>query len=73
MLTWGEWGGCFEKSGGYGNPLFIEHAPLGYDQSKDSEYLKYDRLRIIIENIDKTLASYSLFHNNFNVIILTLW
>ena len=50
----GRVGGSFERSCGYGKPMFIEHALLGYDQSKDCEYLKYDRLRFIVESVDKT-------------------
>jgi len=43
--------GIFERSSGYGKPMFIENDLLGHDQTKDCQYLKYDRLRFIVEEI----------------------
>lgn len=44
--------GHFEKSSGYGHPMFLEHAELGYDKTKDSEFLLFDRLRFLVHSIE---------------------
>lgn len=51
LVQSGRVGGSFERSAGHGNPLFIEHGQLAYDQSSDCEYLSQDRLRFMIETV----------------------
>lgn len=41
--------GSCERTGGHGQPLFIEHNELGYNPNKDSQYLSYDRLRFVVD------------------------
>ncbi len=41
--------GGFEKTLGYGLPLFIDHAQLSYNPTLDCEYLKHDRLRFVLD------------------------
>lgn len=43
--------GHFERSAGYGAPLFLEHSQLGHDQTKDCEFLKFNRLRFLVQSI----------------------
>ena len=44
--------GHFERSAGYGDPLFLEHSQLGYDQTKDCEFVRFNRLRFLVQSID---------------------
>lgn len=41
-----------EKSTGWGIPLFIENSKLLHNHGLDSEYLKYDRLRFVVNSIE---------------------
>ena len=40
-----------ERSAGWGNPLFISHARLGYDHAANTQFLKYDRLRFVVSQV----------------------
>ena len=40
-----------ERSAGWGLPLFISHSGLQYDRVANTEYLKYDRLRLVVTSV----------------------
>ena len=41
-----------DRSTGWGNHLFIEFSKLGYDNAMDCEFLKYDRLRFAVKEVN---------------------
>ena len=41
-----------DMSTGWGNAMLIRHSDLGVDSTKDCEFLKYDRLRFAVSNVE---------------------